>query len=180
MAKSTAERVSDFRERRRQEKEAIQRKAEIRIRKMMETPFSQWLENDGNYSSVEMAFDMMGIEPPSFHDESNPESLSGEIESSFINQGRQEESPYYIKKGALGRAELMMDCLINAAIELSSIINTYKRQELSERRQKIETSDLSDPVTRHKALADIVQVQKMLDQLDKPVRRSFAQWNVKE
>lgn len=79
---------------------------------------------------------------------------------------------------SLGKAELILNVLGDIATTLAADVNAYKKKEISNRIAEIETSDLSDPDTRKKALADIVRLKKMLDQLDKQVRWSFPQWEV--
>jgi hypothetical protein len=68
--------------------------------------------------------------------------------------------------------------VIDAASQLATGINSYKRKEITDRIHEIETSDLSDPKTRKQALADIVRLKTMLGQLDKQVRWTFPQWRV--
>ena len=73
----------------------------------------------------------------------------------------------------------MVDFLLDASIELASVINTYKKQALRDHRQQIENADLSDPDTRHKALETIARLTRIEDALDKNVRRTLPQWKVK-
>ena len=69
--------------------------------------------------------------------------------------------------------------MLASALLLAHIVNDYKSGELRARIAEIEQSDLSDPEARRSALADIVRLQKMLDQLSKQVRRALPEWKVK-
>lgn len=44
---------------------------------------------------------------------------------------------------------------------------------------EIEQADLPDPAARKAAMAEVVRLNKLLDQLAKPVRWSFPQWRLK-
>ena len=138
-------------------------------------PFFEWY-NGG--SDFQMCLDIAGIEAPEIEDDSDPKSATGEIEQIFIDGGNPEDSPYYNAKGSLARAEIMVGALISATVELAGLINRYKKEEITARISEIEQSDLSDPAAKKQALADIVRLQKMLDQLDKQVRWTFPQWKV--
>lgn len=81
-------------------------------------------------------------------------------------------------RNSVERAELIVGCLIDAAAGLAGLISEYKRKEITDRIHEIETADLSGPVTRKQALADVARLKKMLDQLDKQVRWTFPQWKV--
>ncbi|MFN3627507.1 MAG: hypothetical protein ACK4S3_06470 [Parvibaculum sp.] len=83
-------------------------------------------------------------------------------------------------RGSIGRAERMADALLDSAQALFEIIRDYKRQAIDSAIAKIEASDLSDPVARKQALAEIVRLNKMRDQLDKTFRRDFPQLRVRE
>ena len=140
-------------------------------------PFFEAFQDDGNASSVDIALDCAGIEPALFKDDSGPKSSTGQIEQMAEERG---EEAYQGGHNSLGRAEVMVGCLIDAAAELASIINAYKHREIRQRIAEIERADLSDPVARKSALAQIVRLNKLVDQLDKQVRWTFKQWKADE
>ena len=72
----------------------------------------------------------------------------------------------------------ILDAMTDACRELAETVNAYKLQEIAARIAEIEQADLSDPQAKAKALADIVRLQKMQDQLTKQVRIAFPQWKV--
>ncbi|KIN60650.1 hypothetical protein Z945_1626 [Sulfitobacter noctilucae] len=85
------------------------------------------------------------------------------------------DDPFPGAKGAIGRAEIMIDCFIDAAMELANVVQNYKRQEIEARLAELENSEKADRAT---AMKEAVKLTKILDQLDKQVRRSFPQWKV--
>ncbi|KEQ09328.1 hypothetical protein [Pseudorhizobium pelagicum] len=142
-----------------------------------EDPFYEWFQGQaGGFSDFAKSFDIAGIEAPDIDDDSNPKSLSGEIERSFEDEP--ERSPYARGGGSLARGEIMVGCLIDAASELARIINEYKRNQITSRLREIENADLSDPGVKKAALTEVVRLQKMVDHLDKRVRWSFPQWKL--
>jgi hypothetical protein len=83
-------------------------------------------------------------------------------------------------RGSIGRAERMADALLDSALAVAEIIRDYKRHAIDRAIAKIEASDLSDPAVRKPALAEIVRLTKMREQLDKTFRRDFPQLRVRE
>lgn len=177
MAKTNAEHQREWRRRRREAKKEELKLAEAAsLASIMSTPFFEWVKQDGNWLTFEMCMDQAGIIPPEFEDDSDPKSATGGIEEIF--EDNPEDSIYVRGSGSLSRAEIMVGSLIDAASELAGIVNRYKQSEIKARIAEIEQSDLSAPETKRKALADIVRLQKMLDQLSKQVRWTFPQWKV--
>lgn len=164
MAKSAAERKRISRERAKREV-IISAKPDDHI---FDAPFFEFFKHrtDG-FSDWCMYFDMAGVNAPTIEDDSDPKSLMGDLEQYDVYRGY---------KRSIGRAEIMLAALLDAAGELARIINDYKRREIGERIREIEASDLSGADARKEALARMVRFQKMLDQLDKEVRWTFPQW----
>ena len=84
-----------------------------------------------------------------------------------------------INRGALGRAERMVDALIDCAKSLAETINRYKLQEIEAAIRKLETSKLSTHAAQKKALSDIVRLKAIHARLKREVRHSFATSTVK-
>ncbi|KQY16323.1 hypothetical protein ASE23_20285 [Rhizobium sp. Root73] len=140
-------------------------------------PFHEWFQGQaGGFSDFAQCFDMAGMEAPDIEDDSNPKSLTGEIERSFEDEP--DRSPYARGGGALARGEIMVGCLIDAASELARIINEYKRKQINDRLKEIENADLSNANVKKAALAEVVRLQKTIEHLDKQVRWSFPQWKL--
>ena len=140
------------------------------------TPFFERLERDGNWSSVEMCFDLLGIDPPMFDDDRGPEEFASDA---CFSTDEDRVEAFQCSKNSIGRAEVMVDMLLDAAMELSHIINRYKQDELRKRREELEMSDLSEPNRRGQALEAAAEIAKLQDELQKNVRRVFPTWRVK-
>jgi hypothetical protein len=139
-------------------------------------PFFERLEQDPNWSSVQLCFELMGIEAPEFHDDRGPAAVA--LEHCFSSdEGRDEAFSGY--EGSVGRAEAMVGLLLDAAMELASIIQAHKLIELDARLREIEALDLSDPDERKGAFEAAVHIGKVKDALNGNVRRTIPQWQVK-
>ncbi|WP_152541126.1 hypothetical protein [Sulfitobacter noctilucae] len=165
MAKTSTERMQAKKER----EEAARRAAEDSTYPYLKETFSEFLKHEGNYSSVEIALGLAGIEAPLIEDEMGPENFALEDVIAGV------DDPFPGAKGAIGRAEIMIDCFIDAAMELANVVQNYKRQEIEARLAELENSEKADRAT---AMKEAVKLTKILDQLDKQVRRSFPQWKV--
>ena len=142
----------------------------------LKVPFHTHTENDGNWSDFQFVLDLAGIEVPAFDDDRGPEHFASDA-CFGSNQDRAEI--FVSRKGSIGRAEVMAGCLLDAANILADVINSYKRQQLESTLAEIEKRDMSDPETRKEALAEAVHITKLLEELQKTVRRSLPMWEVK-
>lgn len=177
MALTNAEKVRAHRERKKAQRNAFLGEAEAPdLIDLIKQPFSEWFERYGNSTDFAIALDQGGLIPPDFSDDHLPKSATGEIELLYDREPN--ESPYARGGGSLAQAEIMVGCLISATALLARAVNEFKQTEIRARIAEIEQSDLSDPETKRKALADIPRLQKMLDQLSKQVRWTFPQWKV--
>lgn len=171
MAKTSTERMREKKERDRKEQLIAPESTAPYLRK----PFSQlWDEDLLRFSDFSMYLELAGIEPPTFEDERNPEDETKNAEAIGLELYGV-ENIYGNRKGAIGRAEVILGGLIDAAGELASIVNYYKRMEIKARLSELESSDEVDKGT---IIKEAVRLNKMLDQLDKQVRRSFPAWEV--
>jgi hypothetical protein len=170
MALSAAERKRNQVER---ERLAIQQRPDSTY-EYLSTPFHSYHDEDPNWSSVTLCFELMGIEAPEFLDDRGPESF-------VINEalGDDEDTGFEGAERSIGRAEVMVDLLLDAAIELSGIINTFKTKELKKYLSDIEQRDLSDQAAKALALKEAVHIAAIQEELAKNVRRTFSQWKVK-
>ncbi len=144
--------------------------------RFLKTPFYKHLEDDPNWSSVEMVFDLIGIDPPDFADDRGPEHFVGE---GIYADDQDLSDVFAASKGSIGRAEVMVGCLLDAVSEFSQIINNYKKRELSQRLAELESKDLSNSEDRKVALAEAADIAKLQVELAKNVRRTFPQWLIK-
>ncbi len=165
MALTPAEKQKAYRERQKAEQKAAQ---DSTYPYLKET-FSEFLEYEGNYSNVDIALSIAGIEAPLIEDERGPE----EFTLNDVMHGV--ENPFQGASGAIGRAEVIIDSLIDAALEFAYVVRSYKQKEIKARLAELESSETTDRAT---AMAEAVKLNKILEQLDREVRRSFPQWRV--
>jgi hypothetical protein len=82
-------------------------------------------------------------------------------------------------RGSLGRAERMVDALIDSAKALSEIINRYKAQEIDAALKKVGASKHPNWAARKKALVDFSRLSSIRTRLNKEVRHAFLVSTVK-
>lgn len=158
------------------EKEERQRLADATY-PYLSTPFFEVVEEDGNWSSVTLALELAGLEPPIFRDDGGP--LENALPDALPSDEEDRINAFSGASGSIGRAEVIVGCLLDAATELAQIINNYKRAELKKFRQQTEAQDLSDPAARKKALQDLLRMEKIEGMLARKVRRELPAWCVK-
>ena len=131
-------------------------------------PFFEFYEDDGNKDTFETPLEMANIVPPSFEDDGPavyPDILAGlDLPDA---------------KNSIERAQLIVDCLVDAAAGLAGIINRYKLQEINRAIADLEARDLSDPAAKKAALAEIVRLSRLRDRLEKQVRHTMPEYRVK-
>lgn len=172
MALSPAEKQKAYRERQKME----QWLSQDSTYGYLETPFFKHLENDGNWSSVTLAFEMLGIESPEFEDDRGPEAFA--FDHCFSSDEQKLEA-FASHPRSIGRADAMVGILLDAASELAGIIRNYKLSELDARLKELAAMDLSDPATKKRVLRETVRIEKIKDALGKTARRPMPQWEVK-
>lgn len=166
MALTPAEKQKAYRDRKRQEKRD---QADV-ARPIMKTPFSDWIRSDGSYSAFLTPFEIIGLKPPLFEDERGPEE--------FMILGAMDEDDddsFLGAKGAVGRAEVITEYMLDAVWALADALNRYKIEEIEARLAELENSDEANKAS---IIKEAVQLSKILDQLKKRVRRDFPQWKV--
>lgn len=168
MALSPAEKQRRYRERKKEAEKAAPDAAGA----LFKLPFSEFM-TEAQWSDVTFALGLCGIDFAPFGDETSGKEIASRFDEWGAGEGNYDQY-----EGAVGRAELMIPNLIDAAMALAKNVNEYKRKEISDRIRKIETANLSDPAVRKRALNDIVRLKKMMDQLEKRVRIDFPQWKV--
>ncbi|MGN6487317.1 MAG: hypothetical protein ACTHLT_05795 [Devosia sp.] len=136
----------------------------------LRTPFFKHLENNSNWMNVELNFDLMGMPAPTFDDDRGPSSQSGQVD---------EDQVYAGYSGSIGRAEVMIGQLLDAAAELASIVNRYKLRELEARANELKQLDFADPEKRQLAMDEAVRLSQLQAHLEKNVRRTLPEWSLK-
>lgn len=139
-------------------------------------PFGAWLEEGvaaEDFQHLTICYDGMNRYPPNFGLETDPESASGD----FVFPAAEDGS--YSYRGALGRAELEVDLLIEAAKTLAGMINAYKRDAIVGRINQIEADELDNPNTRLVKIKEVIDLNKALERLEKSVRAEIPQWELR-
>ncbi|ESZ30593.1 hypothetical protein [Mesorhizobium sp. L2C084A000] len=157
MAKTAAEYQRAYRER----KAELAKQAGDPTDKIAKQPFNEYLPSDRNWPVIEEVLDYVGITPPAFDADDD-------------EQWREEWGEPY--RASIGRAERMVGAFLDAASGLADAINRYKRKEIERAIADLEAADMTAPAVKKKALAEIVRLNRMRDQLDKQVRWSLPQW----
>ena len=146
-------------------KEAMARSVGDPTDVLTKQPFYEYLNSQQLWRDVELDLDLVEGSAPQFKDDSD----SGLAEDAGIGPFR----------GSMGRAERMVAVYLDFATTVAKMINDYKRDAIDNALIQLEQSDLSDPATKAKALADPGRLNKLRDQLDKNVRWELPQWRVK-
>jgi len=174
MALTPAEKQKAYRERKKAEAEVAQTKGKDIAVSLYRKPFSQWAENDANIGECDMYMALAGMEFPGFDDERDAQDYVIDLEAfgdiDIFGADHVEDA-----KGAIGRAELIISCMLDTVVTLANSVNEYKRSEIQARIKELEQSTEID---RAAAMKQAVKLNKILNQLDKPVRRPFPQWKV--
>lgn len=178
MALSNAEKVRRYRERQKAKRQE-ELKQPTPPTSLFRTPFFEFFPVDEQTGSQYcQSLELAGIEPQMFLDDSGPEvstldDLSDPLEESGFS------NPFGESKGSsLGKAEVLIGCLIDAASDLAVWVNDYKKSEIKARIAEIEASDLTDPEAKQRAFAEVAKLMKLLENLDKQIRWSLPAWKV--
>ena len=139
-------------------------------------PFHQYLDQDGNWSDVQQCFEMMGINPPQFQDDRGPADFAFD---DIFGSDQSKIDAFNGSENSIGRAEVMVGQLLDAASGLSQIINKFKQTELNRALIEIHQRDLTDPAIRKATMEEVVHIARLQEDLQKNVRRTFPQWEIK-
>lgn len=168
MALTPAETQKRYRQRLK-EKEKL---ANVATFKLYRSPFFEFFQEQKSSFGESMA--CVGVDIEFFEDDRGPRSFGKNGVFDFI-----EDDPHLDESvGSLGRAELVIGALLDAASELAAVVKEYKRAEIKARLVEIETLDFRDSQTKKLTMQEAVKLHKMLDQLDKQVRWTIPQWKV--
>lgn len=130
--------------------------------------FSEFLQQ-GNRTGFSSQFDSLGSE---WFDFTTDDGIKPNYDDAIDEEEKATAS------NSLGKADLIISVMQDVLFTLTQDINDYKRAEIDARIAEVEQSDMSDPVIKKQAFADMARLQKMRDQLEKHVRWTFPQWKV--
>lgn len=131
------------------------------FRGLVKKPFFEFFDDWGG-ETLEWCGDVLGEKWWDFPDDRGlqPSTDQALVEEDLANASN-----------SLGRAEVILSTLIDAADELSTAINEYKRREITGRLKEI---DEKNPIN----FGEVDRLKRMLYQLHRPVRWPFSQWKV--
>jgi hypothetical protein len=178
MALSNAEKVRRYRERQKAKKHG-ELKQPTPPSNLFQRPFFEFFPVDEQVGSqFSQALELAGVNPPLLEDDSGPEAVTlDDLHDAAMND--ELSNPFGSSKGnSLGRAEVLVGCLLDAATDLANWINDYKKAEICARIAEIEGSDLSDPEAKRMAFTRVAELTKLREELDKTVRWTLPVWKV--
>ena len=178
MALSNAEKVKRYRERQKAKKqEAL--KQPTPASDVFKKPFFEFFPVDEQLGSAyAQSLELGGIQPLHFEDNTGPETTT--LDDILDFDGKNDAANFFGEHAgtSLGKAEVLIGCLLDAATDLAGWVNAYKKSEIRARIAEIETSDLSDAEQKRAALTEVVRLNKLLDGLDKEIRWPLPVWKV--
>ena len=130
MALSNAEKVRRYRERQKAKKEAELKKPTARS-EVFKTPFFEFFPIDEQTGSQYVqSLELGGLAPLMFEDDSGPE-VSTLDDFDAVDADDEFANPFGDSRGSsLGKAEVVVACLLDAASDLAAWINDYKKAEI--------------------------------------------------
>lgn len=143
----------------------------------LDTPFFKFVEDHPEWSEIQFLLEMIGLEPPSFEDDTGPHDHVNE--GLELSEETTDQSFEGFERTSAGRAEAIAGFLIATGTMLARLINEYKREELERRLQKIQAQDVSDPKKRAKLFEDAIHVSKLLEELKKNTRQDVPMYQLK-
>jgi len=178
VALSNAEKVRRYRERQKAKKQE-QLRQPAPSSNLFQKPFFEFFTEDEQMGSqYSQSLELTGIDPPVFDDDRGPEASTLDdlsdptVEGGLIN-------PFGTSAGSsLGRAEVMIGCLLDAASDLAAWVNNYKKSEIQSRIHEIEAAEAATPEARSEAFAKVAELTRMLGDLDKTIRWPLPVWKV--
>lgn len=168
MAMTAAERKRQERARKRQAGDS----ALEATRPYCQTPFFEFFGDHPDALNFDMALDTAGIEPPALDDDRGPASRTGQIEAGSPDA-------YSGFEGSIGRAEVIIGALLDAADELAAIVNAYKRQEIDRAVAELEESTISDVEQRRRVVSELIVLRGLQRALAGTYQRRLPRWKVK-
>jgi hypothetical protein len=175
MALSNQEKQRRYRERQREKRLAEMKAADQSFAdNVNRTPFFQTYNDHGESGTLHIAFDAMGMATPEFSDDSGPKSYEGILEDR--DDG---DDPYGGARGSLGRAEIMISCLLDAAITLAIMVQSHKLEEIEARIKDAERDLVRDPGSASKIATQLAALARMREDLQTTTRWSLPNWRTR-
>jgi hypothetical protein len=158
-----AEKQRRYREKQKQQGSIASRSSEV-----YKAPFFE--EFKYSQRDLDVILALAGIEAPQIEDDTGPREnvFDGAIDGL--------PDPFSGAKRSLGRAEVLVGQLLEAARVVAFSINEFKIAEIEKRLTEIESADLKDPEKKQAAFADAAKLMKMRHDLERQVRFTLPAW----
>jgi hypothetical protein len=164
VALTNAEHQRLYRERKKQrQKAAAEATADY-----LKQPFNEYFAK-ADWSVGQQCLDEVGITPPTFDVDEDPQWHEDWNEHGGMDY-----------RGSIGRAERMVGAFLDAAAYLARIINQYKLEQIDQAISELGELDISDVALRKKAFADAARLQNIRDRLDRTIRWSLREYQIKD
>ena len=178
MPLSNAEKVRRYRERQKAKKQE-ELKQPTPPSDVFRKPFFEFFPpNHQRGSAYVESLELAGMEALLFEDDSGPEKST--LDEIIGDDGQDDAENFFgqYAGSSLGKAEVLIGCMLDSVFDLASEVNNYKKSEIKARISEIEASDLSDPEARRAAFAKVAELNRLLGELDKTIRLTMPQWKV--
>jgi hypothetical protein len=178
MALTNAEKVKRYRERQKALKQAELLKPTPPTEVFKKPFFEFFTTEDRIGGAYSQCLELAGFVPVPFDDDTGPEVSTLDDLSDPKEEGGF-SNPFGDSKGSsLGKAEIIVALLLDAATDLAGWVNDYKKSEIKARLAEIEASEWPDAGSKRMAFAKVAELNKMLRDLDKEVRVPIPRWKV--
>ena len=172
MALSNVEKQRRYRERQRAKRdEELKTADEAFGHSVNRMPFFTSFQRNGNLSDFHLYFDIMNIDAPDFVDDSGPKSMFG-----IVEEASDDGDPYNGANGSLGRAEIMVGCLLDAATTLADMVRQHKLDEIDARIKDVEQELANDPSAAQVSSVRLAELAKMRTDLQRNIRWTVPNW----
>ena len=178
MPLSNAEKVRRYRERQKAKKQQEMNQP-TPPSEVFRKPFFEFYPVDQQLDSAYThSLELAGIQPLLFEDDSGPETAT--LDDILDDEGQNAAHSFFGSQAgsSLGKAEVLIGCLLNAAADLAGWVSDYKKSEIKARIAEIEAEELPDPEARRAAFARVAELNRLLEELDRTIRWSMPQWKV--
>jgi hypothetical protein len=172
LALTPADKQKRYRERQKAQVEAERlRPAADVLRQYAGEPFFAFVQRSANMDGFEIPLHLANIVPPTFDDDS-PAVFPVDLDGLALPENA---------TNSLGRAELIISCLLDAAGALAGEVQAYKLDQLAAEEARLnQAAETADAEGRRKIVADLLRLEKLRNKLNSNVRWTLPQWQVKD
>lgn len=174
MALSNAEKVRRYREKQKAQKQQALKQPTPRG-EIFQTPFFEFFPMHEQIASAYcQSLELAGIQPLGFENDDGPEIATLD---DFSPNPEGLDQVFGDRMGSsLGKAEVIIGCLLDAATDLASHVQDYKKQEIAARIAEYETATFSTAEEKREAFNKVAELKDLLTKLDRTIRWPVPLW----